>query len=1332
MTPTVDSVIERRRKPAAPKLGLESQPFYVPEDGLATVQSAAGNAAFAANTASEFRESPILSATAPAMQAAYGNAAVARVAETTRPREEAFVPLGAAARTAMAPVRIAATPAVAPLPAAAAPINPPAAGRPKSASEMPRERPISSPRPAPAPAPVQKEELAAGEVPAVPAERVPAVPAPPIGVVGEAPEKAEAEAAEPPPMIAAAAKKPAAPSAVTPRIAAAPEAALPALAAPVTPAAVAAPVPVAISGESPSGILAQLAEVPPTQAASALEQAEAASATALERQKQDVENSIPEVPAPTGLPAREHGAVEKPRAVGVAPKTELAGEKSDREGPAYETVVEPAPAAPSPTPTRLPGPDVPESESAAAEAADNAQGALDAVEIDTGAINITAGERPSVDTSGEADPSQMAAFELESGNSVSTARQQAAREVSADYGENDIFPEPPTTTLKTTTELHGAKVPAAKLPPVAALPPEAATFDQSLAPVLAERIGAKKTQYDAAEVDFDQDKLRAREKANADMAQLEDDARRSQTAEQARAKESVTAARAEWRGEIDMAEADYQERAGKAGVEHRAKVAEEKTKGEQEAARHLEDAEKKAAEEKRQAEGEAEGKKQEAKKESGGFWGWAKRAVSALIDGLKAAVNFIYDKLRKAVKFIFEAAKKLVLAAIELARKAIVLAIKGFGALLKGLVSVALAAFPKIRDRINAKIDKAVDTAVKAVNKAAEWLKKGAAAVLDFLANTLDSLLGLIQSIYNGVFTVIGMLVRGEFHELMRRIWNLVEAAKTAPEQFETAALEELLGGNLDQPLSPLELMQAGLTPPAAEAGASATPATAEPSEMPVPPWTTDNVRIDEMDSNMELSPDLAADLADKTKGDGELELASSEDESRTMTAVMAEVSPEGEAAAKGGVDEEPKYPDDGLTPRKRAEIKWQVMKDGIAKWWSENWPTVLAAAAAALLGFIALNIVTGGAITAALPAIMGIIGPLFIGLTVLKLVEYIKDYIDKGWNGQIRPAGKSLAKGLAAGAIELISYLTFKAGGAVLKGAKALAKGGVKLAKAGLRLAKAGLKVLARGVKFVIEKGKVLFRGIARGLGKIVSRVEELGERLLERLRFRKFRIRLANRRFILEGFINPWVIIAEGEISVVKKGAADAKFVTEKELEAVRSGGKPKAGPLAEGEAGSYKDLTKKGVKADDLTPDHIPSKAALVKAEEVKRIAAREAALGRKLEPVEIKKLKLTPEEVRKINQEGVTIATERKIHQAGRTFGGKNVPSQIALDAKDLGTAFGKDAKAILAAIEAEGKLTPEVVGSYLHGYRANVMKGVFAYSKDIDDMFMHFLKAAAKK
>lgn len=940
------------------------------------------------------------------------------------------------------------------------------------------------------------------------------------------------------------------------------------------------PAPVAITAKEPGGILEQLTTVPPAQAAAAYQQAESVSAAALENQKEEAQESLPKIPAPTGLLPKESVAKEKADATGAAtktPPTEPGAEKKGRDEEPYETGVEAAPRAPLPPPTDLKVRGKTDEEKAA-EMARSAQAVLNSVFIDTTEVSTSGGERPSVDTTGEADPSQMDTANQESTESVRTGKLEAAADISKDYGENDIFPEPTDEILEARKALSAASPAAGGAMDPLALPPEAvAGLNASLGPVFAERIGTQKKEYDAGEEKYDQDRVSVREQADAEIAELEGQARETQTAEQTRAKEEVGGAREEWRTELDKVEKDYEEKADQAGKDQRTKIVDEKTKGEKDAAKHLEDAEKKAADEKKQAEQKAADEKQKGKKKSGGFWGWARRAASALIDGIKAAVNFIYDTLRKAVKLIFEAAKALALAAIELARMAVVGLIKAYGAILKGLVSVVFFAFPDIKKKINSKIDKAVDLAVKGVNTAADLLKKGVAAVLDFVANAIDSLLGLIQSLYNGLFTLIGMIIRGEFQELMRRIGYLIDAAKTAPEQFETAALEELLGGNLDEPLSPAELMQAGVAPPSLGAEGGATAEGAGPSELPAPPWNEGNIGVDEVDPNMELSPELAEELLERTNGEGEVELASSEDESRTMTSVMSEVSPE----TAGTSPEEVRYPDDGLNPTQRAEIKWKLMKEGIAKWWDDNWPTVLAAAAAAILGFIALNIVTGGAITAALPVIMGIVGPLFAGLTILQLAEHAKKYIELGWEGQIRPAGKSLAKGLAAGAIELISWLTFKAGGAALKGAKALVKGGIKLAKA-------GAKMIARGAKFLISKGKVLFQGIARsGIGRMFTKLKAMGEGLLKRLRFKKFRILLSGRWFTLEGFINPWVTIAKGEIKVVKKGTKKSVFLSDDELKAIKEGEVPKvpagkgAAPKKKADAGKLK-KTEPEVKA------------------------------------------------------------------------------------------------------------------------------------------------------
>ncbi|HBL57610.1 MAG TPA: hypothetical protein DDZ80_03360 [Cyanobacteria bacterium UBA8803] len=917
---------------------------------------------------------------------------------------------------------------------------------------------------------------------------------------------------------------------------------------------------VAIIAEDPAQILAQLKTTPPTQAVATYAQAQAASTQALEKQRQNLQKTIPEIPAPTGLPAQPETESQKAAKQALEqagttkePSDVKAGlNKSSEPGTKYDPQVPEAPPPKPQTATQLAGGNVEKEGESDPALSQSAQNALASVNLDTSQVSTNAGERPNVDLAGEADPAQINAAQSESNQEVQAAKAQAAAGMNQDFGENKIYPAASQETLKANKELSAVTAPVGKLGENPALPGEVVgSLNQSLSPFLREKIGAEQEKYQAAKDKFDIDSAKARTEADNEITGLNEETKQKQLEEQKQAQAEVQGFKQEWAHELDIADKDYQEKAGKATQEQREKIGQEKSKGEKEAAKHLEDAEKKAEEEKQKADSEVGKKKEDAEKESGGFWGWVKSKAKALIDGLKSAVNFIYDNLRKAVKAIFEAAKKLALAAIDLARQAIVGLIKGFGEILKGLVKVVFAAFPGIAKKITDKIDQAVNKATKAVNAAADLLKKGVSAILDFLANTLDTLLKLVQDIYNGIFTVIGMLINGEFAALLKRIGNLIEAAKAAPPQFETAGYEELLGGNLDQPLSPAELAQAGVTPPGA--GGGSTPQMGEASELPSPPWTEKNVGVDAVENNMELSPELSAELMQQTQGEGEVMLEQSNDESRSMESILAE---SGGKEQEGGEQLEQQYPDDGLSPKQRAEIKWQSMKEGISKWWSENWPTVILGATAAIGGFIALNIVTGGAITAALPAIMGVVGPLFAGLTILQLAGHVRDYLSKGWEGDIQGGGKSLAKGLAAGAIELISWLTFKAGGAALKGAKALAKGAKTVAKGGINLAKKAAQAVIKGVKYIIEKGKVLFKGIAgSGIGKQFKKLKDLGKGLLERMRFKAFRIRIANRWFRLEGLINPWVVIAQGQVTEVVEGTEGAIKVSEEQLQVLKN---------------------------------------------------------------------------------------------------------------------------------------------------------------------------------
>lgn len=932
---------------------------------------------------------------------------------------------------------------------------------------------------------------------------------------------------------------------------------------------------VSITAEEPGAILEQLSNVPPSAVFDAYVQAKTASATALEKQTQVLQANLPEIPAPTGLPpeveAREKAPVPS---AAKTPPLSLKGEKSGREGKPYSTHASEAAAPPRQPPTVLRGSaetGVPEEN---AELARSARGALASVRFDTTRIGTHAGPLPTVDLSGEADPGQMSTFAAQSDREVMDARTDASKEIYLEHGENHVYPKATDATLKPTKELTTvplAAVPGAERP---SMPQETvAGLDASLGPVLGKRIGEKKDEYAVGKEKFDTDVGAAREKADSDITGLKDEAKGKQLDVQNKTKQEVAGYKRQWQEEIDAVTDEYKEQADKAGREQARKIADEKQKAEDKAGQHLKDAETKAAAEKQKAEEKAQAEKQKAKEKSGGFWGWAKSKASALIDGLKAAVNAIYDGLRAAVKGIFELAKTLVKGVIELARMAIVGLLKGFGELLKGFVKIAFAAFPEIADKINSKIDAAVNKAVQVVNTVAEGLKSAVAAVLDFLANTLDKLLGLVQSLYNAAFTVIGMLIRGELRELLQRLGNLVDAAKMVPDLFEIAGYEELLGGNLDEPLSPAELAMAGKTPPGA--AASGVPAGGgETNEFPQKPYTQDNVGVDEVDHNFELSDELVAELVERTGGEGELEIASSGDKERSIESILVEAAgPQAQTSESEAV----KHSDDGLTPMQRAEIKWSLMKQGLAKWWEEKKVVIIAGAVAAIVGVIALTIFTGGAILAAIGPLMSVLGPLFIGASIAMLAGHVADYVSKSWEGDVRGGGKSLSKGLAAGAIELISLVTFKAGGAVLKGVKVAAKGAATLAKgafAGIR------RVAIATAKFLISKGKLLFRGIARsGIGRNAKRIKDLGERLLQRMRVRRFRIRLSGLRFILEGFINPWILLASGEIKKIpspktaagktirlRKGERLKNAIVISSKEAKRLRYRPKAARIAE----------------------------------------------------------------------------------------------------------------------------------------------------------------------
>jgi len=669
-----------------------------------------------------------------------------------------------------------------------------------------------------------------------------------------------------------------------------------------------------LHAQDTAGLIEQFSTVPPSKSLPVFDQAEQISPGLMEKESSQLQSTMPEINAPTGLPAKSQSKRKSTKKGAKGEVAEVKGKESGSSVNPYSTNVPDAPMMPRHRAVQLRGGAGKPGESDDKELAQSAQSSLDSIGFNSRNISTKAGTLPHVDVSGNADPSQLASFKAGNDAQVKKGKLVAMSETAQDFGENDIYPKKSNEKISSKKRLRSGKFTPGKYEKGADVHVDLkAGIDISIGPQFQSRLGEQNEKYKDGRTEFDEGVDQAKVDSENSIARENSEARKRQLEQQSVAKKEVDGHRQEWHHELNKVEKSYNSKAEKATKDQKEKILTQKKKTESQAKKHLDDAEKKSAQEKTKAEKKAAKEKSKSKKESKGFWGWVKSAASAFIEGLKKAVNFIYDNLRKAVKLIFEAAKFLVQGVIELGRMAIVGLIKLHGEILKGFVTVVFAAFPAISKKINAKIDSAVNRVTEVVNSIAEGLKSVVGGILDFLANTIDSLLGIVQSLYNGIFDVLGMIVRGEFGKLVKKLGYLLSAAKESPDHFETAALEELLGGNLDEPLSGLELMQAsgkGLLPKTAKIPASNM-------ALPQKPWEG-KVGVDEVPDNMTLSPELSAQLMLMSAGGRPVEFGQSNDQSRTMESVMSELT--GQQTAQSDPAEKTKNPDDGLKAKERAK----------------------------------------------------------------------------------------------------------------------------------------------------------------------------------------------------------------------------------------------------------------------------------------------------------------------------------------------------------------------------------------------------------------------------
>jgi len=136
---------------------------------------------------------------------------------------------------------------------------------------------------------------------------------------------------------------------------------------------------------------------------------------------------------------------------------------------------------------------------------------------------------------------------------------------------------------------------------------------------------------------------------------------------------------------------------------------------------------------------------------------------------------------------------------------------------------------------------------------------------------------------------------------------------------------------------------------------------------------------------------------------------------------------------------------------------------------------------------------------------------------------------------------------------------------------------------------------------------------------------------------------------------------------------------------------------GNVAELEVGRYGPLSRRS-RGDGLTPDHMPSGAAVRRSEQ--------NALGRRL----------TRAEARQLYDDGNTIVIRGTTHaQSSRTYLSRNTPARIAGDARNLGYAAQLDTRALQRALIRDGHSRHQVQRAFQRLHAANRADGVYLHA-----------------
>jgi hypothetical protein len=237
------------------------------------------------------------------------------------------------------------------------------------------------------------------------------------------------------------------------------------------------------------------------------------------------------------------------------------------------------------------------------------------------------------------------------------------------------------------------------------------------------------------------------------------------------------------------------------------------------------------------------------------------------------------------------------------------------------------------------------------------------------------------------------------------------------------------------------------------------------------------------------------------------------------------------------------------LSQVQRGRYMFAQMRKGLSKWFDCNKAWLIPGVLLAIIVLIAAEIVSGGAITAALPAIFEVLTAIMIGVAAIRSAVYLGQYVVQAAAGAIETGARSLARGVAVAAIELVFALLFNLDAVIKslsKGLVAALRDASEAAKAfgrttveavqtigrtAVRGARTAVSNISRVAGALVRRGRIVMEGLGSSIGRGLRSLRDLGRRL-SRLRFRRFILKRFGHRIQLWAEINPRILLADGTI--------------------------------------------------------------------------------------------------------------------------------------------------------------------------------------------------------